>query len=592
MSSEGSDHAHDGEEVFLVVLADSDFTTKFKGGFMNKNNGILISDVFQGKVSRKLGPTKILSLTQANSAEWLAHLTPEPKVHMIYRQHPFYETRYLSVDLFHLTLFDEMRQELTLICRSLGAKAIRWQGMSEWDTTLDKPDLPKPLIVNMDDYVYLKHMPSWISGVESRLKNWDDKHIFNIVYDQDYNVTDKLLDKAMAKMSIDPQERLTIFPIHEKKSGNAGKAVKKLNYNLFVPQKMAVAVAFFSKEEYMQSNRDYVRSNWTVYHVAAFLRTIDMKRYTDTFLAERVDGKKLLTMIDNYEVINKLKIQSASDFAQLKARIEDLGSVERVDQMDTVTSMVATVQAEIEAQQKKKSAEASRKTSEEKDKKSKTNEQKESATSPKVGKGSAADSLSQVSGNFQVAIVGAGSVGKTSIVNCLKGNKFQEHQSPTVGAQLVQHSLGSINLELWDTAGQASQHKGVLLHTRRADIILVVYDITRRHSFESLETTLSDVINHGIEPWCSMILLGNKYDIADERGTREVTFEDGVLFAKRFGCASFFEVSARTGRNINEALTNAILQVESAKSREESSKRDSIMLKDSGNPKKKGGCCK
>jgi hypothetical protein len=98
-----------GDEIILIILQDSDFTTKASSGFLNKNKGAMQSEVIRGKISRKLGPTNAISLTQSHTSEWISSLTPSPRVNMIYRQHPYDDTRYIGVDIFHTTLQEEMR---------------------------------------------------------------------------------------------------------------------------------------------------------------------------------------------------------------------------------------------------------------------------------------------------------------------------------------------------------------------------------------------------------------------------------------------------------------------------------------------------
>lgn len=98
-----------GEETILLILNDEDFEKKAKGGFLNKNKGAVQSEVLRGKISRKLGPTNAISITEAATSKWVTCLTPAPRPNMIYRQHPFNEDQFIGLDMFHSTLIEEMR---------------------------------------------------------------------------------------------------------------------------------------------------------------------------------------------------------------------------------------------------------------------------------------------------------------------------------------------------------------------------------------------------------------------------------------------------------------------------------------------------
>lgn len=59
--------------------------------------------------------------------------------------------------------------------------------------------------------------------------------------------------------------------------------------------------------------------------------------------------------------------------------------------------------------------------------------------------------------------------------------------------------------------------------------MLLVYDITKKGSFESLEKWLAEVQNHA-DPKTQIILIGNKTDLAAKR---QVTQKEGESFAAR-----------------------------------------------------------
>lgn len=79
---------------------------------------------------------------------------------------------------------------------------------------------------------------------------------------------------------------------------------------------------------------------------------------------------------------------------------------------------------------------------------------------------------------------------------------------------------------------------------------LLVYDITKRRSFEHLEDWLDEAQMH-IEPHKAVyMVIGHKADRDEERA---VTYKEGKHFAEFHGLR-FLETSAKTGQNIEEAF--------------------------------------
>jgi GTPase KRas protein len=80
-----------------------------------------------------------------------------------------------------------------------------------------------------------------------------------------------------------------------------------------------------------------------------------------------------------------------------------------------------------------------------------------------------------------------------------------------------------------------------------------VYSITQRSSFVRLERYYQDMMRtkRG-QP--KFILVGNKYDMQQRR---EVSYGEGSAQATKWGCP-FFETSAKTRHNVEEAFTNIV----------------------------------
>jgi Ras-related protein Rab-2A len=78
---------------------------------------------------------------------------------------------------------------------------------------------------------------------------------------------------------------------------------------------------------------------------------------------------------------------------------------------------------------------------------------------------------------------------------------------------------------------------------------LLVYDITRRETFNHVTKWLDDVRTNSTKN-VTVILIGNKKDLEDKR---QVSYEEGEAFAKENGLM-FLETSAKTAYNVVESF--------------------------------------
>jgi Ras-related protein Rab-2A len=114
----------------------------------------------------------------------------------------------------------------------------------------------------------------------------------------------------------------------------------------------------------------------------------------------------------------------------------------------------------------------------------------------------------------------------------------------------------NIKLQIWDTAGQESFRSITRSYYRGAAGALLVYDITRRETFTSLQYWLEDAHKYSNEN-ISIMLVGNKSDLD---GRRAVSTEEGQAFADEHGLI-FVETSAKTAQNVEEAFVRTARQI-------------------------------
>ena len=124
------------------------------------------------------------------------------------------------------------------------------------------------------------------------------------------------------------------------------------------------------------------------------------------------------------------------------------------------------------------------------------------------------------------------------------------------------HTLASTKsqLQVWNTCGQERFRAIIRSYYRRADAIVVVYDIGCANSFSNVPYWLGEVREYA-EEGVHCLLVGNKSDLPDKKDkqgkcakrgeVREVTTESGRQFAYE-NAMPFVESTARDWHNINE----------------------------------------
>ncbi|EPZ33478.1 DUF155-domain-containing protein [Rozella allomycis CSF55] len=118
------------------------------------------------------------------------------------------------------------------------------------------------------------------------------------------------------------------------------------------------------------------------------------------------------------------------------------------------------------------------------------------------------------------------------------------------GSRMIQVDNKQIKLQIWDTAGQESFRSITRSYYRGAAGAMLVYDITRRETFDHLQSWLEDARKYSSTDM-TIMLIGNKADLESKRA---VSREEGMRFAEQFGLV-FTETSARTASNVEEAFS-------------------------------------
>ena len=94
----------------------------------------------------------------------------------------------------------------------------------------------------------------------------------------------------------------------------------------------------------------------------------------------------------------------------------------------------------------------------------------------------------------KVVLLGESGVGKTCIIARFINNTFEENLISTTGASYAGKTMTfdeyegkSIKFEIWDTAGQEKYRSLTKIFYKDAGAAILVYDITRKESFEEIQ---------------------------------------------------------------------------------------------------------
>jgi len=140
-------------------------------------------------------------------------------------------------------------------------------------------------------------------------------------------------------------------------------------------------------------------------------------------------------------------------------------------------------------------------------------------------------------------------------------DSFDDHIQSTIGVDFkVKHmDIGGkrIKLTVWDTAGQERFRTLTSSYYRGAQGVVMVYDVTRRDSFENLEQWLKEVKLYSPSGGEGVVklLVGNKIDLE-----RSVPREEAEAWARSQGML-FLEASAKTKLGIRQCFMEVVQKI-------------------------------
>ena len=181
---------------------------------------------------------------------------------------------------------------------------------------------------------------------------------------------------------------------------------------------------------------------------------------------------------------------------------------------------------------------------------------------------------------IKIAILGSCGVGKTCITTRYIKNEYNKDTKSTDGANYQQKIFTrgnkTVQFDIWDTAGQELYRALARNFYLNASIGILVYDIRRKDSFESIKDYWYDQLKNSGEENIVFGVAGNKCDLFQEE---KVTEKEAKEFANQIG-AVFQLTSCKESIGIDELfeeLGRKYLE------------KNNLIDKDSGNNQKEGG---
>ncbi|XP_048438412.1 ras-related protein RABA5a isoform X2 [Pyrus x bretschneideri] len=202
---------------------------------------------------------------------------------------------------------------------------------------------------------------------------------------------------------------------------------------------------------------------------------------------------------------------------------------------------------------------------------------------------------------FKIVLIGDSAVGKSNLLARFARDEFYPNSKSTIGVEFQTQKVDingkEVKAQIWDTAGQERFRAVTSAYYRGAVGALLVYDISRHQTFDSIGRWLNEL--H------ITILVGNKSDLKD---AREVPTSEGKALAEAQGLF-FMETSALDSSNVSAAFQMVVKEIYNILSRkvmisQELKKQDpswvgsgkTVVLQDGSQETavaepKKGGCC-
>ncbi|KAI7899961.1 small GTPase superfamily [Cokeromyces recurvatus] len=159
----------------------------------------------------------------------------------------------------------------------------------------------------------------------------------------------------------------------------------------------------------------------------------------------------------------------------------------------------------------------------------------------------------------KVVIVGDGACGKTSLLIVYQNGRFPEKYLPTVFENYIARvnlDYRTVELALWDTAGQEDYDRLRPLSYFETDVVIICFAIDNIISFQNVRDKWLPEVKHHCGNNVSLLLVGLKTDLRSEASCAAkniISHQQGMNLAKEIG-AKYGECSAKTNTKVRDVM--------------------------------------
>eukprot|EP00474_Spongospora_subterranea_P008691 CRZ09149.1 hypothetical protein [Spongospora subterranea] len=161
---------------------------------------------------------------------------------------------------------------------------------------------------------------------------------------------------------------------------------------------------------------------------------------------------------------------------------------------------------------------------------------------------------------FKVVLIGDSGVGKSNLLSRFTRNEFNLESKSTIGVEFATRSIKTedkvIKAQIWDTAGQERYRAITSAYYRGAVGALLVYDMSKRLTYDNVGRWLKELRDHADENIVIM-LVGNKRDL---RHMRTVPTDEAKEFCEANNLF-FIETSALDASNVDLAFQRILTEI-------------------------------
>ena len=159
---------------------------------------------------------------------------------------------------------------------------------------------------------------------------------------------------------------------------------------------------------------------------------------------------------------------------------------------------------------------------------------------------------------FKVVVIGDSGVGKSNLLSRFTRNEFNLESKSTIGVEFATRTVSmegkTIKAQIWDTAGQERYRAITSAYYRGAVGALLVYDISKRLTFENVERWLKELRTHA-DPSIVVMLVGNKCDL---KHLQAVLTDDAKSFAEQNNLAGATRLQDSNGDGVPNGIQWAL----------------------------------